>query len=309
MKPKKILISTSTFGVFDRKPLLQLKKAGYDVLLNPHGRRLSKAELLPLLRDAVGLIAGTERLDDDIFRQSPHLRVISRCGSGMDTVDMQAAHRRGIVVRSTPEAPVESVAELALALMLATLRRTHEADRLIRHKQWKPLMGRLLEGKTVGLIGLGRIGKRVVELLQPFHVRILARDKKPDRAFAKRRHVQITSLDSLLRRSDIVSLHVGLDASTRGLIGASQLRAMKPSAILINTSRGELVDDRALAKALQAKKIAGAGLDVYPDEPYHGPLLKCDQAALTAHMGSYAFETRLHMEHLAVHNLLAALRG
>jgi D-3-phosphoglycerate dehydrogenase len=303
----KILISTSTFGVQSPEPLERLRKAGFDIVLNPHGRKLKPSEVIDLADGAVGMIAGTELLTDDVFRQTPHLKVVSRCGSGLDTLDLEAARRRGIQVLSTPEAPVQGVAELTVALMLGVLRRTAEADRGLRQGSWKPLMGSLLQGKTVGLVGLGRIGRRVVELLKPYNLQILARERYPDPVFVRRHAIRLAPLPTLLRRSDIVSLHVTLDAETRGIIGATELAYMKRSGILINTARGELVDNEALATALTNGHIKGAGIDVYQTEPYQGPLTQCPNAFLTCHMGSYAVETRIHMELEAVTNLIRGL--
>ena len=303
----KILISTSSFGAQSTKPLERLRKAGFKIVMNPHGRKLKPLEIVELADGAVGMIAGTELLNEEVFSRTEALRVISRCGSGLDSLDLEAARRRGIEVLTTPEAPVEGVAELTLALILGVLRRTAEADRMLRQGQWKPLMGSLLQGKTVGLVGLGRIGRRLVELLEPFKVHFLARERSPDVAFAKRHDIRLVSLPVLLRRSDIVSLHVTLDDETRGMVGAAQLASMKRRAILVNTARGELVDNEALATALRNGQIAGAGIDVYQKEPYQGPLTDCPNAYLTCHMGSYAIETRIQMEHQAVENLLRAL--
>lgn len=307
--PMKVLISTSSFAGQDSKPLDLLKKAGYDIVMNPHGRRLQPSEVVQPADGAEGMIAGTEPLTDAVFSQMPALRVISRCGSGLDTVDLKAAAHRHIQVLSTPEAPVEAVAELTLTLMLSVLRRVAEADQRLRAAQWKPLMGHLLDKKTVGIVGLGRIGRRVVQLLKPFHVKVLAFDHQPNHSFAERHHVLWRDLHSLLKESDIVSLHISLDPGTRGLIGPKELDGMKKSAYLINASRGELVDDQALADALLNGRLRGAGVDVYPKEPYQGPLLKCSNAVLTSHMGSYAEETRAAMEYQSAVNLIKGLRA
>lgn len=304
----KVLIATSTFATQSTKPLDLLKKAGFELVLNPHGRRLKSNEVIEMAQGVSGMIAGTERLDEEIFRKTPLLRVISRCGAGSDTLDLKAVHKRKIDLYTTPEAPVESVAELTLGLIIGTLRRVAEADRSMRQQNWKPLMGRLLFGKTVGLIGLGRIGRRMVELLAPFQVKILARERYPDKAFARRHKVRLTHLPDLLKRSDVVSLHITLDDETRNMIGADGLVKMKKTAVLINTARGELVDDGALAQALQQERLAGAGIDVFQPEPYQGPLIQCPTAILTSHMGSYAIETRVQMELQAARNLLKGLR-
>ena len=169
-------------------------------------------------------------------------------------------------------------------------------------------MGQLLHGKMVGLVGLGRIGRRMVELLTPFGVTFLAREKAPLQNFVDVHSIHLVSLDKLVQSSDAILLHITLDSETRGMIGDCEIRKMKKNAVVINTSRGELLDDTALSLALHEGRIAGAGIDVFSVEPYNGPLLQCENALLTCHMGSYARETRVLMEMEAVNNLIAALR-
>jgi D-3-phosphoglycerate dehydrogenase len=303
-----VLVSTSTFGTEDPAPLSRLRRAGFRVKLNPHGRRLTPEESRELLRDADGVIAGTERLTADVLSAAPRLKVLSRCGAGLDNVDLEAARRLGIVVRNAPAAPREAVAELALALILAALRRIPQSDGRLRRGEWKPVMGNLLRGKTVGIVGMGGVGRRLVELLEPFDVRILAVESRPDRAYLRLSGVRLVSLPALLASSDVVSLHVTLDAATRGMIGARALRRMRPQAVLVNTARGELVDERALVEALRRGRLGGAALDVYAKEPYRGPLTRLPNVILTPHMGSYAREARVRMESDAVENLLDAFR-
>jgi D-3-phosphoglycerate dehydrogenase len=303
----RVLISTSTFGEFDSGPLEKLKASGFDVLVNPYGRRLQPGESIELMRGVHGLIAGTESLNDQILRKANGLKVISRCGVGLDNVDLETARELGIEVISTPFAPVEAVAELALGLMIALARHVVEADRMVRRAAWKPVMGSLLEGKTLGIVGLGRVGKRLVELVQPLRMSILAYELSPDVAFLTRHSVRLAPLNQLLSQSDVISLHVPLTRATQYLIGRQTLSMMKPTALLINTCRGEVVDESALLEALELSRIGGAALDVYCHEPYQGPLAGNDKLILTAHMGSYAKEARVQMETEAVDNLMRVL--
>jgi D-3-phosphoglycerate dehydrogenase / 2-oxoglutarate reductase len=259
------------------------------------------------MQDVHGLIAGTESLNSQILRNANCLKVISRCGVGLDNVDLTAAKELGIEVVSTPLAPTEAVAELTLGLMVALTRRVVEADRLMRQGSWKPLMGSLLEGKTLGIIGLGRNGKRLAELVQPLRMSLLAYEPFPDTAFVSRHQVRLVTLRELLTQADIVSLHVALTAETRHLIRRETLDLMKSNALVINTSRGEVVDEAALLEALEANRIGGAALDVYGEEPYQGPLTENNKIILTAHMGSYAKEARVQMESEAVDNLVNIL--
>jgi D-3-phosphoglycerate dehydrogenase / 2-oxoglutarate reductase len=303
----KVLVSTSSFCEFDCTPLDRLRAQGFDVLLNPYGRRLRPEQSIELMRDVQGMIAGTELLDGTVLRKANGLRAISRCGVGTDNVDLATAKELGIQVLSTPGAPTEAVAELTLGLMIALARRVVQADRLVRSGRWKSLMGSLLEGKTLGVVGLGRIGKRLVQLVQPLRMQILAHEPFPDDAFVKQYQLRLVPLEELLAQADVVSLHVPLTVETRYLINRQTLSLMKPTAVLINTCRGDAVDEQALFDALQAHVLAGAALDVYSEEPYQGPLRESDNVILTAHMGSYAQEARIQMEIEAVDNLIEAM--
>ena len=303
----KTLVSTSTFCEFDGAPLEKLKANGFDVVVNPYRRRLQPQESIDLMRDVQGLIAGTESLSREVLKRASGLKVISRVGVGLDNIDLTAAKELGIEVVSTPAAPTEAVAELALGLMIALARHVVEADRSIRQGTWKPLMGILLAGKTLGIAGLGRIGKRLAQLAQPFGMRLLAYEPFPDSAFVSQYQIRLVSLSELFSNADIISLHVPLTPETRGLISRESLRLMKPTALLINTCRGEVVDEAALLEAVESNQLGGAALDVYTDEPYRGPLTGNNKIILTAHMGSYAKEARIQMEREAVDNLISIL--
>lgn len=304
----KVLISTSTFGEYNPAPVDKLKANGFELVLNPFGRRLKTEESVTLLQGVQGLIAGTENLTADVLSQAQDLRVISRCGTGLDNIDIETAQRLGIKVLSTTEAPVQAVAELTLGLILALIRRIVEADRQVRIGRWKPLMGSLLTGKTLGVVGLGRIGKRLAQLASVLGLRVLADEAVPDLTFVRKYGVQLQPLNSLLSQSDIISLHVPLTDQTRHLIDRDAINLMKPNTLLINTSRGAVIDEGALFEALEADRLGGAALDVYSEEPYRGPLQSCDKIILTAHMGSYAREARIQMEMEAVENLICALK-
>lgn len=304
-----VAVSTSSFGRHDRQPLELLREAGYEVRSNPHGRRLGRAETIALLDGAVGLIAGTETLDREVMEAAPALQAIARCGTGMDNVDQQAAADRGIAVHSTPEPPAEAVAELTLAGLLALLRHLPAADRQLRQGEWHKQMGNLLRGRTIGLVGLGRVGKRLVELLMPFVCPILAVDPVPDEWFAERHGIRFVGLDRLLAEADVVSLHLAPPKESGVLLDRQRLETLKPGAILINTARGGLVDEAALYELLSAGRLGGAFLDVFAEEPYQGPLTELPQVLLSPHVGSYALESRVRMEIEATEALIAALAG
>lgn len=301
----KIAVSLSTFAQYNHEPLALLEKAGVEVILNPYGRQVSDQEIVALARGAAGLIAGTELLSEEVLRQLKSLKVISRCGAGVDNVDLSAAQKLGIKVFGTPDGPTLAVAELVIGLMFNLLRQISWADRNIRNNLWKKKMGSLFSGRNVGIIGFGRTGQAVAQLAASLRARIFYCDPavKPS-LFPKFKRLSLTEL---LKTSDMVSLHVPLLDTTRHLMGREQLALMKPEAFLVNCSRGGVVDELGLYSALKEYRIAGAAVDVFEREPYQGPLKELDNVILTPHIGSYAKEARVRMEVEAVKNLLKGL--
>jgi D-3-phosphoglycerate dehydrogenase len=299
-----ILISTSSFASVSSEPLDLLEQAGIDCRVNPHGRRLTSSEAVSLLHDCSGVIAGTETLDKATLQSAPGLEIISRCGTGLENIDLEAAADLGIEVRNTPDALTDAVAELALGGILDLLRSMAAADRDLRRRHWHKPMGRLLKGKTVGLVGFGRIGKRLAELLRPFAVGVMAYDITPDHDFANEVGVEICPLDTLIPCADIVSLHLPFTTETRGLMDRHRLEAMRKGAILVNCSRGGLVDETVLYELLEDGRLGGAFLDTFESEPYDGPFVDLPNVLLTPHIGSYAAESRALMEIQSVQNLL-----
>lgn len=299
-----VLLSVSSFGAAGDGPLRLLEAAGVNVVPNPHGRKLTEDEVAELIAGVDGVIAGTEPLNAAVLEGAAHLRVISRVGVGLENVDLNAALRMGIVVRNTPEALTDAVAELTLGGILSVIRQIGRMDRDMHAGAWERQMGGLLRGKTVGIVGLGRIGRRLAELLRPFEVRLLAADRAPEPDVAEQLGVRYVELDELLRESDVVTLHLpGMEDS---LLGADEIARMKAGAILVNASRGGLVDEAALHAALADGRLAGAYLDTFASEPYDGPLRDLPTVLLTPHAGSYAAEARERMETEAAQNLLDA---
>lgn len=297
----KVFVSTSSFAEHDKLPLKLLQDAGIVSQVNPYGRKLTEEECLKLLGDVDGLIAGTEPLTANVIKSAKKLKVISRVGVGLDNVDLNAAKKRGIKVFSTPDAPTLAVAELTLGLMLALLRNIPRGDREIRAGKWQKQMGNLLRGKKVGIIGLGRIGWKVAEMVKGLGAQVTYCDPAVNKA-----GYQKLSLEELLTQSDIVSLHISGGGT---LLGEKELRSMKKGSYLVNCARGGLVDETALIKALQEGHLAGAALDVFAQEPYTGPLARLDSVILTPHIGSYAVESRIEMEVQATKNLIEGLKG
>jgi D-3-phosphoglycerate dehydrogenase len=302
----RVLISTSSFGLADPAPLARLEAAGLDYELNPHGRVLTEDEAADLLTDVDGVIAGTEPLSARVLAGAPRLRVISRVGVGLERVDLAAAERHGVQVFTTPDALTDAVAELTLGGILALLRELPRMNADMHSGAWEKHMGLLLRGKTVGIVGLGRIGRRVAQLLEPFGVRRLACDADPDEAWASAHGVELTSLAELLPEIDILTVHA---SGNECLIGAGELARLEPGAFVVNVARGGLVDEDALHDALVSGRVAGCYVDVFTREPYQGRLCGLPNAILTPHVGSYAREARARMESEAVENLLVALQG
>ncbi len=300
-----IIISTSSFNLDDNAGIGRLRAAGLSIATNPFGRKLTEVEIGDLMTDSVvGLLAGVEPLTAQVIANAKGLAVISRLGVGLDNVDQDAAREGNISVHSTPDAPVDAVVEMTLGLMLATLRQIPAADQQVRAGKWPRLKGRLLKSKTVGILGLGRIGTRVASLCSAFGARVIAHDPV---AADMATEVERVELQDLLARADIVSLHMPYSAATHHVINSENLAAMKPGAILINTARGSLVDETALLSALQSGQLSAAGLDVFETEPYSGPLQDLSQVVLTPHLASSAAESRRQMECEAAENLYLGL--
>ncbi|HHT9105572.1 MAG TPA: phosphoglycerate dehydrogenase [Candidatus Wujingus californicus] len=299
----KIIITTTSFGEYDEDPLNTLGKAGFETILNPYKRKLEKDEIVELCKDAVGIIAGTETLDAPTIRKLTCLKVISRCGTGLDNVDLEAAKKLDIKVFNTPNTLTLAVAELTVGLILDLLKKTPLMDREIRKGLWKKRMGNLLCEKRVGIIGFGRIGKKVAELLKPFGCMLAYTDPFVEDEFLglKRLH-----LEDLLKWADVVSIHA---STTCKLLGEDEMRLIKRGGWLVNVSRGGVVDEEVLYRILKEDHLAGAALDVFEQEPYKGSLAQLDNVVLTPHIGSYAKEARVKMEREAVENLIKGLRG
>ena len=301
----KVLITTSSFSLGNFAQAKSLHDAGISLEMNPHGRRLSEDEVAELVAtDVIAILAGLEPLTDRVLSNAKSLRVIARCGTGLDSVDLQAASRLGIDVFNTPDAPTQAVAELTIAHMLNSLRHISTTDSNMRSGKWTPTMGSLLATKTVGLIGVGRIGSAVAKLAQAFGARVIGFDP----VVSSHNSVELLSLDEVLNQADIVSLHVPINDQTHHVVNASAISRMKPGSIVVNVSRGGLIDESALHDALKSQHLSGAALDCFEDEPYSGPLLQIPDVHVTAHMGSYARETRDLMEVEASTNLVNGLR-
>jgi glyoxylate reductase len=278
---------------------------------------MDRQRLLRSIADKEGLLCTiTDRIDTEVLDSAPALKVIANYGVGFEHLDIDAATRRGIPVTNTPGVLTESTADLAFALILATARRVVEGDRRIRERKfqyWAPLLflGQEVSGQTLGIIGMGRIGKAVARRAAGFSMRVIYHSRsRLEPAEEQEIKASFAPLETLLGEADFVTLHVPLTPLTRHLIGSQELELMKPSAYLINTARGPVVDEAALVRALRQGQIRGAGLDVYEREPELSPgLADLENVVLLPHVGSATVETRTRMAYMAANNLLVGLRG
>jgi D-3-phosphoglycerate dehydrogenase len=306
-----VLVTPITFGKADPALKSALESSVGKVVYNPLDRPLSAAELIPLVREADGFIAGLDQIDASVIAAAARLKVIARYGVGIDRVDVAAATRRGIVVTNTPGANSAAVAELAIGLMLALARDLCRADRAIRRGEWLRVTGVGLRGKAVGLVGFGAIGREVASRLKGFGCRILASDPYVAPDAIEGAGAEPASIDVLLAAADFVSLHMTVTPSTEGMVDASFLGKMKPGAFLVNTARGELIDEPAVANALQSGRLRGAALDCFRMEPPPDghPLLQLPQVLATPHMAAHTDEAVQAMGWMSVEACLAVLRG
>ena len=298
----KVLITTSTFSKFSNKPLLMLKNAGFEVINNPYNRKITQTELTPLLEGVQGVIAGLEKYDYNILLGSK-LKVISRCGSGVSNIDLDAAKKFNIVVYNTPDGPTQSVAELTIGCLLTLIRDVPRVNNLMHAGKWIKSTGHLLKDMKVLLIGFGNIGKTVARILHLIGAKILVYDPfVPDKDIPN--HFIKVDLISGLKKANVITLH---NSGEDLILGDKEFKLIKPGVYILNAARGGLIDERALEKSLISGKVAGAWLDTFKEEPYTGSLSKYNQVILTSHIGSYTIEGRNSMELKAVENLLSLL--
>jgi len=266
----RVLITSVPFALHNRLPLDLLEGVGVDFVINSIGRRMTEDELAELVGDSEILIAGTEPITAKVMDAAPNLRLISRVGIGLDNVDLIAARQRGIALSYTPEAPALAVAELTIGLILSLLRHTHVSNLQMHRGQWERQMGRRVPEVTIGIIGAGRIGGRVLRRLAAFGTpRILVNDLNPRPGLVSELKLEWVGKQTIYREADVISLHLPLTPQTSGMIGRAELDQMKPDALLINTSRGGIISESDLYVAMKEGLLGGAAIDVFEQEPYH----------------------------------------
>lgn len=300
----KIFVALSTYSKSGDEPAILLKKSKISYYINPLGRRITAKEILEMGSNATGIIAGLEPYTKGVLSNLPHLKCISRVGVGIDNIDQEFAISRGIEIRNTPNVVIQPVAELVLAMIFDLLRKTTLHTGLIKSKKWERHVGNLLYGKTVGILGTGKIGKRTSEMLIMLGANVIAHDLYPDNKWAESNQVKYSSYKTLLKESDIISIHISSTENEKPLINKKEIKQMKTGVIIINTSRGKFIDEQALFEGLEIKKIGGVGLDVYINEPYSGNLIQFENIVLTPHVATLTKESRNEMELEATQNLL-----
>ena len=294
---QKVLITTVPFGEKDRLPLDLLENSGIEYLINPFNKKITEAQLAEIISDFDALVAGTEDITERVLHRANKLKLISRVGIGLDSVDLLAAQKQGIKVSYTPDAPSLAVAELTLCLMLSLLRLAHVSNSQMHLGNWHRFFGRRLEEVTVGIIGVGRIGTGVIKRLNGFGTKnILVNDISPNLELDSEFKLKWTNKETIYKYADIISLHIPLTKLTKNMIRKEHLLTMKPDAVIINTSRGGIINEQDLYEVMLSGHLDGSAIDVFEKEPYNGQLREIERCMLTAHMGSMSVDCRTRME-------------
>ena len=300
----KVFISTHPFSSTSPEPMRLLNYNEFEVKLNPYEHKISTEELAKVIGNAEVLIAGTEKITEEVFKNAPNLKLISRVGIGLDGIDFELCKKYDVKVAYTPDAPTMAVAELCLGMILDLGREITKTDKNIREGIWKRHMGTLLYGKTIGIFGTGRIGKSLIHLLSSFNVNIIAHDINPDIAFGRLHKVKYMTKVEVLKYSDVISINLPLKVDTYDYITVEEFDLIQDHAILINTARGGIINEGDLYNALKNKTIAGAAVDVFEEEPYKGKLIELENSLLTCHMGASTIDSRTDMEVQAVEEVI-----
>jgi D-3-phosphoglycerate dehydrogenase / 2-oxoglutarate reductase len=307
----KVMIGPAPLARLQGDFLTVLAKAGFEFVYPKVAVQMTEADLLAQLHGIPASLAGSEPYTREVFETFPHLKVVARVGVGYDAVDVQAATDHGVVVCTAPGTNQDAVAEHCFMLILALAKNLLRQHGPISQGKWPRAANLPVRGKTLGLVGLGRIGKAMTTRALAFGMKVMAYEPAPDKAFVEKHGVRLASLDDLLRQADYVSLHLPATAGTHRLINTERLALMKPTAFLINTARGAVVDERALHEALRDKNIAGAGLDVFEEEPPlpDNPIVHLDNVVMTAHTAGVDTQSRDDMARKAAECIAAISRG
>jgi len=294
----KALITTVPFGDKDRLPLELLEMNSIEFLVNPLNKKLTEDELAKMVTDFDVIIAGTEPITKKVMDSATNLKMISRVGIGLDSVDLLEAEKKDITVSYTPDAPAPAVAELTVGLMLTLLRSLQLSNMEMHNGKWHRFFGRRLSEVTIGIIGVGRIGADVLQHLQGFYSpKILLNDTNPNyKLDQKFNNIEWTDKESIYQQADVISIHTPLTAQTKNMIKKEQLLSMKEDAVIINTARGGIINEQDIYDVMKSGHLSGAAIDVFDFEPYDGKLKEIKRCILTAHMGSMSIDCRTRME-------------
>jgi D-3-phosphoglycerate dehydrogenase len=311
LKDCRILVTANSYGKFTPALKTDLEQQVKQVIYNKTGKPLSSQQVAEMLPRMDGYIAGLDQIDRQALAAADNLKIIARYGVGIDKVNLAAAKEKGIIVSNTPGANSASVAELALTMILMLARQIPTAVQAIKNGGWPRLPGLSLEEKTIGIIGLGAIGKHLARRLAAFGCELMAYDPFADELFAQNHDVTLVPIDQLISNADFISLHVPVLPETLGMVNDEFIQSMKKDSFLINTSRGELVDENALLKGLKSGHIRGAGLDTFTQEPpdVRNPLLSMPQVICTPHLGAQTDGATNNMGRMALDECLRVLRG
>jgi len=307
----KILSTSPSFGYFASEPLEYLKSHGCEWDLLPQGKKISQEELTDRIKGYDAIVVGMEeKITEGVLDAAVRLKVIAKHGAGVDNIDVGAATKKGIPVVSAAGANSDAVADLTIGLFISLARRIPFADRSVKEGKWPRIAGLQMNGKVLGIIGLGQIGKKVARRATGFDMKVLSYDVVKDEPFAEKWGITYLPLEEVLAQADFISIHIPLIPSTRGLIGEKELRLMKKDSFLVNVSRGTIVDEEALYRALNEGRIRGAALDVFGQEPAgENPLLKLDNFISTPHMAGYTQEALIETGMICVRAIVEVLNG
>ena len=306
----KVLIGSKTFGKITSEPEEILRKEGYEIIHNPYPEFFNEKQLIDAIRDVDAMVVGFDEVTENVLERASKLKVLAKHGVGVDNIDITAATKHRIIVCNTVGANESGVADLAIGLMISVARQIPFANREVKNQKWPKVFGTELWEKTLGIVGLGHIGKGVAIRAHGFSMTVLAYDPYPDKQFADRHGIQFVTLEELLQKADFVTIHVPLNKDTKNMIGKKQLAMMKESAFLINTARGEIVNEESLYTALKEKLIRGAALDAFALEPAGASkILEIDSLIATPHMGAYTEESLNRMSLMCARAIVAVLKG
>lgn len=304
----KILITPRSFGKHSTKPLQLLQEKGYELVINPYGRILTQEEMIKEIEEVDGIIVGVDPLNAEVLKHAKKLKVISKYGVGTDNIDIQYAKDKNIVVTITKGANSDAVADYAFSLMISAARKLVPIDKGCRKLNWSKVTSIGIYGKTLGLIGLGNIGKGVAKRAQGFNMKVLAYDLFKDEEFASKNNVEYVTIEKILKEADFISLHLPLTKDTEHIIAEKELKMMKKTAVIVNTARGGLIDEDALYDVLKNNEIWGAGVDVFEQEPpKNEELLTLDNIVIGSHCAASTFEAIDNMGIMASQNIINSL--